>query len=353
MYVPQGSPHPHRCLASDRGTMAPPSAMRPWLLILFLGATSQLCRGDDLIIAPHQGPTGTGTIFPFLIKETCPYCTNKPTMRYQQVYNSSLFTNASHGSIYVTTLTFYGASAASPSVDWIVPSMQINLSTTSKTADNLSMVFAENVGPDDTMVLAPTSYYFPDSPDVILFNRPFRYTPPLGNLLLDVRIFDGSGDPFPPPDPFPQMQAYSSPTDECSRVWSTNVTAVTASGGDTIGLDTLIELSPIPSLQAQYVTNYEGTHTNMIIISWPSVPTNFVLQTSREIATAALWKTATNHVFGAAGPNYLGYDWSIVIPASSAGAAAFYRLVWPNGYALTTTVTVPKPAAPKVDESTR
>jgi hypothetical protein len=229
--------------------------------------------------------------------------------------------------------------------------MQINLSTTSKTADSLSLVFSENVGADDTVVLDSTSYPFPGDEDVIVFNRPFRYRPPLGNVLVDVRVFDGSGTPFPPTDPFPQMAAYNSPTDEVSRVWSTNVMAATASGGDTVGLYTVVELSPIPSLQAQYATNYEGTHTNVIIISWPSLPTNFVLQTSSKLGPGASWKAATNQLFGIVGPNQGGGRW-IEIPAASAGPTAFYRLAWPNGYALTTTATVPRPAASNIDKIT-
>jgi hypothetical protein len=267
-------------------------------------------------------------------------------MRYQQVYNSSLFTNASYGSIYVTTLGFGSEYPGPPPLDWIVPSMQINLSTTSKTADNLSLVFAENVGMDDTIVLTPTSYYFPGNSDTILFNRPFRYTPPLGNLLLDVRIFDGSGDPFPPSDPFPQMQAFNSPTDEVSRVWSTNVNATVASGGDTIGLETLIQLSPIPSLRAY--TSYFGTTTNWVAIEWPTQPTTFVLQRSVSVATNPSWQTVSSAgVFSNA--SFQRY----YFPAASAGAAGFYRLVWPSGHGLTRTATAPKAATSNVDESVR
>jgi hypothetical protein len=267
-------------------------------------------------------------------------------MRYQQVYNSSLFSNASPGSIYVTTLTFYGDFVNPPSYGWIVPSMQINLSTTSKTADNLSMVFADNVGSDDTMVLAPTSYTFPGAVTIV-FNRPFRYAPPLGNLLLDVRVFDGSGQPFPPEDPFPQMQALTSPTDEVSRVWSTNVMSATASGRDTIGLETLIELSPIPSLQARFLPFVcMGCNTNVIRISWPSYPTNFVLQTTRQLGSNASWGPATNQIFESGGR-------SIEIPAASAGAQSFYRLVWQAGAAKTQTVSVPGTPATATNQTTR
>jgi hypothetical protein len=309
---------------------------------------------DDFILAPAlAGPTNTtNTILPFLIKETTAYTTNIPTMRYQQVYNSSLFTNASASSIYVTTLAFFSYEFGPPPLDWIVPSMQINLSTTPKTADNLSLVFAENVGADDAVVLRATNSYFAGGRDTILFSRPFRFAPPLGNLLLDVRIFDGSGPPFPPEDPFPQMQAYVPGTDELSRVWSTNVNATVASGGDTLGLETVIELTPIPSLQAQFFPVYSGTLTNIIVISWPSLPTNFVLQTSSKLGPSASWKPATNQVGGTIGPNQ-GGGRCIEFPAASAGAGAFYRLIWPAGTAETRTTTVPGTPAAANNRTTR
>src|SRR5262249_50460401 len=123
--------------------------MRQWLLIVLLGGTGQFCRGDTFVFGPTPppgpigGPTQTGTIYPFLIKEilagpTAP----KPTMRYQQVYNASLFTNLDPGLIYVTTLTFSPDITEKPFLGWTIPEMQINLSTTPKTADTLSLVFA-------------------------------------------------------------------------------------------------------------------------------------------------------------------------------------------------------------------
>ena len=56
------------------------------------------------------------------------------------------------------------------------------------------MVFSENVGDDDLIVLGPTSYELLGSLgfDVgIGFDHPFFYNPASGNLLLDFRIFLG------------------------------------------------------------------------------------------------------------------------------------------------------------------
>src|SRR5579859_7589175 len=307
-----------------------------WLVaVLALVLAGVHVTADDFIIAPtFAGNTATGTIFPFLINETdITSAPPVPTMRYQQVYNASLFTNANPGLIYVTTLAFYPYSNLPA---WNIPSMQINLSTTSKTATNLSLVFSENVGADDTVVHDRGPYSFPANPDpsidIVLFNRPFRYNSPLGNLLLDVRIYDGSGYAFPPTNPRPRMAAFNSSTDEVARVWSTNVMATTASGSDTVGLYTEIELSPIPSLQAQFFPVYETTLSNIIVISWPSEPTNFVLQSTRHIGTNAAWGPLTNFIHGLNGQNQGGGRW-IEVPAASAAATAFYRLVWPSGTA--------------------
>ena len=160
---------------------------------------------DAFVIAPPRhgpvaGPTETGTIFPFLIKQTDTCVNTNPivNMRYQQVYNSSLFTNFTTldpSLVYVTSLTLYFPDAGGSVAGWTAPKMQIDLSTTTNSADKLNSTFSKNVGQDDQVVFGPGSFAFPGSgPDNwVEFSRPFRYDPKLGNLLMDVRIFDGSG----------------------------------------------------------------------------------------------------------------------------------------------------------------
>jgi hypothetical protein len=216
--------------------------IRIWLCVLLAASAGPRCRGDTVIDAPTPGPTETNSLYPLLIKQAG--LTNPPSMRYQQVYNSTLFTNLD--STNITTLRFYLEFLTNRTlVNWTVPMMQINLSTTSKSADGLSPVFLENVGPDNTVVFGPGSYSFrgnaPDTAMGVTLERSFRYNPALGNLLVDIRIFDGSG----PIDPNgPALEAFNSPTDEVSRVWSTNVNASAADGVDTTGLTTHFLLSP-------------------------------------------------------------------------------------------------------------
>jgi hypothetical protein len=249
-------------------------------------------------------------------------------MRYQQVYSASLFTNLDPGVVYVTSLRFEGYFPSPPSAGWELASVQIDLSTTTNTLDHLSTNFAENVGIDDTVVYGPGPYNLDSGQQLLLFNKPFRFHPPLGNLLLDVRIFNGKDytDPF---NPWPQMWAFNSPTDEVSRVWATNVAATVADGADTVGLTTLIGLSTVPSLWTEFLPVYAGSESNIIHVWWPPQPTNFVLQSRDNLAGNTSWQAATNQVFGSPDPH--GRGWFIELQAASAGPARFYRLVWPGG----------------------
>ncbi len=288
---------------------------------VFVAMTALRVLGDSFVSAPHLGPTDAGSFYPFLIKETVTSGgSNTPSMRYQQVYDRSVFTNVDPRFIYVSTVTFfmYGTNGV---FGWTVPSMQINLSTTPRSADNLSRVFSENVGADDTIVFGPRGFSFPGLyRQFISFDRPFTYNPQSGNLLLDVRIFDGSGPPPPTGGP-PSMTSYNSPTDEVARVWATNVTAVSADGSDTIGLLTLLQLSPIPSLKIY--TSFFGTSTNFFAIEWPTQPTVFVLQRSFQLGSGANWETISTGDPSASFQRYY-------FPADTAGPRSFFRLTWPS-----------------------
>ena len=277
-------------------------------------------HADDLVLGPNPGPSGTASIFPFLIKQLGGAST--PTMRYQQVYSSSLFTNVNPASIYVTSFEFRTADFVTP---WVVPNFQIDLSTTFRRTDTLSSVFAENVGLDDTKVFGPGSYSFPggsetNSPLRVYLDRGFRYDPQRGNLLLDVRIYDGSGS-IDADDPFAALLAYGAETDEVSRVWSTNVLANGADGIDSIGVATVIQLSPIPALTT-FISNL-GTTTNFVLIRWRTQPPAFTLQRSLKLNPGTVWQTISTLSFS--NTAYAGY-W---FPVNDAGAEAFFRLVGP------------------------
>ena len=207
-----------------------------------LSSATSLCCADTTILAPTRGSMETNSFYPLLIKQAG--FTNPPTMRYQQVYKSSLFANLD--GLYIKKLFFYLEFLSNQAlISWNVPKMQINLSTIQKGPDDLSPIFNENVGADDAVVFGPGSYLFlGNSPDQILdivLDRSFKYNPAAGNLLMDVRVFDGSGSVGPS---VPTLEAFGSSTDEVSRIWSTNVDATVADGVDTLGLTTTLWFSP-------------------------------------------------------------------------------------------------------------
>jgi hypothetical protein len=261
-------------------------------------------------------------MIPFLIKQNAGSAT--PTMRYQQVYDASLFTNVSRQFVYVSTMTFFTANFVT---GWILPSMQINLSTTSSSANALSLVFSNNVGPDDRIVFGPASFLFPggsqqNAAQVICFATPFKYDPSRGNLLLDVRILDGSGVPDPG-NPTPDFFARASSTDECSRIWTTNVAALSAEHSDSVGLSTAIEFSPIPTL-----TNYisSGGGATRMVIQWPSEPGGFLLQRSSSLGSDANWQVISSG--GACWPNNSFNAYAF--PFNPWDVPAFFRLIGPG-----------------------
>jgi hypothetical protein len=123
------------------------------------------------------------------------------TARVQQVYGASEFRP---GPILITG--FHWRPTANLDYGFpfhaIVPDFQINLSTTSKQPDQLSSVFAENVGADEVLAfqgaLKLRSSFRNAAGGTKKFDifvhlqRPFYYDPAQGNLLLDCRNFQTS-----------------------------------------------------------------------------------------------------------------------------------------------------------------
>lgn len=117
--------------------------------------------------------------------------------RYQQVYNSSEF-SALMGPAKITQILFRRDQLFRNANDVTTNDIQINLSTTSRGADELSRNFVNNIGSDDTLVLSRRSLSLstagkgpaegPKEFDIVVdLDNPFFYDPSLGNLLLDVR----------------------------------------------------------------------------------------------------------------------------------------------------------------------
>jgi hypothetical protein len=249
-------------------------------------------------------------------------------VRYQQVFDSSQFARVPAGGAFLTRI--FPREDCSSTFKWIVTNLQINLSTTQKAPDELSAVFAENIGGDDTVVFGPRNYIPPGStspscPDPqpfasgneISLDTPFYYSRARGNLLLDLR-HSGNGWKFgDPPITSHTLDAQTVLGDSVSRVAAFSLTANAAEVMDSTGLVLTFEFDPIPSL-----TN--SLTTNAVVITWPVQPINFALQWADKLARVADWQMYTNEIGG----NFFYHV--LTLPRDSLDQARFFRLICPS-----------------------
>ncbi len=110
-----------------------------------------------------------------------PFTCNATGTRYQQVYDSSLFS----GAMTIESLTFYSANTTTLSSG----SFEIHLSTTSAAVDALSSTFNNNVGADDALFATLIGGGSLGSGDTLdIFGSAFAYDPTAGNLLVDIFV---------------------------------------------------------------------------------------------------------------------------------------------------------------------
>ncbi len=154
-------------------------------------------------------------------------------IRFQQVFDASQFSRLTPGGGLINRIAFRGHGPGTPFTG-TVPQLQVNLSTTNKSPDNLSSTFADNVGADDTQVFSgplQASVTFAGDPTnfevAINFTTPFYYDPAKGNLLLDVRNMQG-GTEVPPLDQ--ELDGTSATGDSVSRVYNYGDVTATAAG---------------------------------------------------------------------------------------------------------------------------
>jgi hypothetical protein len=195
---------------------------------IFLAAAGMGHAAD--VVAPNALRTvqgDTGNLFPILSKQP---------IRYQQVYDHSQFAGFVAGGEYITQIAFR---VHSPGIAFnaSISTLQVNLSTTQKAPEALSATFADNIGPDNTVVFPVASVDFstsvagpadgPQAFDLVLtFATPFHYDPAQGNLLVDIR--NSSGTTHDPAND-QQIDAVSTGGDSTSRVYNLgDVSAATA-----------------------------------------------------------------------------------------------------------------------------
>ena len=137
------------------------------VVIVSLAATDA-----QAVLVGTPGQAGQSVGFPFGAN---------PGGRYQQVYDSSLFTT---GAVSVTGLSFYSASA--PATLASGP-FTLSLSTTSRGVDQLASPFDSNVGANSATVFSGTLPALSGGQLTFNLATPFTYQPAAGNLLLDVQ----------------------------------------------------------------------------------------------------------------------------------------------------------------------
>lgn len=122
-------------------------------------------------------------------------------VRYQEVFGASDM-GMPFGVHYITAVSFRLAAFGQSSLDAVLPGIEIRMSTTPKEVNQLATKFANNIGPDETVVfpggpLQISATYVPGGVvqpfDIrIDFATPFLYDRSWGNLLLDIVNYGGS-----------------------------------------------------------------------------------------------------------------------------------------------------------------
>ena len=210
--------------------------------IMFLILSTNIANAITIVVPNVDTNVDTGGANAFLFGDT-------NSQRSQQVYSSDQFASLT-GPEYITQIAFRPSVFFSAGPFTATSSdIQVDLSTTLKTPDNLSLTFANNIGSDDTTVLhgpltiSSTATGSPTNFSIIVpFTTPFLYDPSKGNLLLDVRNFSGASQLF-----FMQIDGVFG--DSVSRVYTNaqlnDVNNPTAFGSDTVGLVTQFTTVPV------------------------------------------------------------------------------------------------------------
>jgi len=198
------------------------------------------------------------------------------SQRYQQAYDASQFA-AVPGGGYITQIIFRpdggGQGYAFSST---LPSVTIQLSTTSAAVDGLSTTFNNNIGADALTVYfgsLPLSSTFtgpaggPKNFDIVInLKAPFFYNPANGNLLMDVWNYGGGSATY-----FDLIWTFG---DSVCRLYTLLPNGVNQTTGmtDSAGLVTGFTFVP-PALGL----NTSGSN---VVLSWPSKAVGWHLQSA-------------------------------------------------------------------------
>jgi hypothetical protein len=211
-----------------------------------------------LLISDAHGQVHTGTVvvpgrFENLEGENGSGVLNLGPVRYQQVYAASEFSAISPSGTYINGILFRPDGGQGHTFGVTVRDIEVHLSTTQRSPDGLSPVFAENIGLDD-MIVRSGSFYIQSHGSIggtifdtyIFLPTPFYYNPSAGNLLLDIHYRSG--------EPTTAFDATQIVGDSVSSVWSRSPNSPTATIVWTSGLITEFAFIPEPGTRALLVS---------------------------------------------------------------------------------------------------
>ena len=206
--------------------------------ILWMIAANALA---DTVVAPNyaattQSPNSADAAFPNVLRE-------------QTVYGASEFPSYP---VLINEIRWRPDSINGGPITTTISNIQVSLSTTTYSADNLSGTFSQNTGTNEVVAFSGAmnvaSSFTTLSNGTMAFDidlplqTSFLYDPSKGNLLLDLRNFTGcSASLFD--------NGVSGSSDTTSRIYNTtDPNATTASGGDSGAGVIEIVYSPAPAL---------------------------------------------------------------------------------------------------------
>ena len=170
-----------------------------------------------------------------------------PAVHYQQVFAASQFS----GPGVITEIAFRPDAVIGQAFSTTLPNTRISLSTTSTMSDGLSATFANNIGPDETVVysgnlaLSSSDTAGPGGTRafdlLVSLTTPFAYNPSLGNLLFD---FQRDASPLDPIGV--SFDAHDQTGDSISRAYGSRASSTANLGVDSVGLVARFTFVPEP-----------------------------------------------------------------------------------------------------------
>jgi hypothetical protein len=282
-----------RRIRLDLGVFATMLGLVMWAIL-----AGSIASAAVLVVPNNLAATegNTNNVYPFNI-DSFP-----STQRYQQVFAGSAFASVS-GPQLITQIAFRPDGPNGFPFSSTIANIQFNLSTTNAAIDGLSLIFADNVGSDDTVVfsgslsLSSADTGPPEGPKafdiVINLQVPFLYDPSAGNLLLDVRNISGGNTTT-----FDAEVTSGDPVSRTSTFFG-NVNSPTADFADTLGLVTQFTITPAPAVVPVVVDIKPGSEPAPInpksqgVIPVAILTTDTFDATTVNPATARFGKTGT------------------------------------------------------------